>query len=58
MCEACSMHGVKNSYSILVGKHKRKLPFRRCTCKHRWENNFIMDLWEIGWEGLDWIYVT
>jgi hypothetical protein len=25
--------------------------------RHRWENNMKMDLQEVGWRGLDWIYV-
>jgi len=26
--------------------------------KHRWENNIRMDLREIGWKGVDWIYLA
>jgi len=25
---------------------------------HRWEDNIRMDLWEIGWEGVDWIHLA
>jgi len=26
--------------------------------KTRWEDNITMDLTEIGWEGMDWIYLA
>jgi hypothetical protein len=26
--------------------------------RHRWENWFRMDLNEIGWEGVEWIYLA
>jgi hypothetical protein len=37
-------------------KCEGKRPLKKPRC--RWENNIIMDLKEIGWEGLDWIYVA
>jgi hypothetical protein len=39
-----------------VGKpeRKRRLERHRCT----WENNNKMDLREVGWDGMDWIYVA
>jgi hypothetical protein len=42
---------MRNVYSILVGKPKGKRPLGRPRC--RWENNVVMDLREIGWEGVD-----
>jgi len=52
---AC-MGGMKNAYSILVGKHGGKRLLGRPSC--RWEDNFRMDLRVMGWEGVDWIYVA
>jgi hypothetical protein len=37
-------HQNKNS---LEGKYERRRP------RHRWENNIVMDLEEIAWEGMD-----
>jgi hypothetical protein len=39
----------------LVGKPEGKRPFGRH--RRRWENNIRMDLTEIGWEGVDWMYL-
>jgi hypothetical protein len=53
---ACSTNGEKrNAYRILVGKPEGKKPLGRP--KHRWEDIKI-DLGEIGWSGMDWIYPT
>jgi len=30
--------------------------FRRPRC--RWEDNIRMDIWEKGWEGVDWIHLA
>jgi hypothetical protein len=53
---ACGMLGRDEKYNILVGKPEGKRPLGRPW--HRWENNIIVDLKEIGWEGVDWIYVA
>jgi hypothetical protein len=43
---ACSTHGrMRNAYSILLGEHEGKIPFRRP--KRRWEDNIRMDIMEI-----------
>jgi hypothetical protein len=42
--------------NILVGKPKGKRPLGRPM--HRWENNIRMQLWEIGWEGVDLIHLA
>jgi hypothetical protein len=39
-----------------VGKSEGKRSLRNP--RRRWENNIIMDLPEVGWEGLDWIDLT
>jgi hypothetical protein len=45
-----------SAYKILVGKPEGKIPLQRC--RLRWGDNIKMDLWEIGMEGVDWIYVV
>jgi hypothetical protein len=41
------MGEVRNVYKIFVGKPEGKRPLERPRCK--WEDNFRMDLREIGW---------
>jgi hypothetical protein len=53
MGRACSTHGDKNAYSILVGKPEGKRPLGRP--RRRWEDRIGMDVREIGWGGMDWI---
>jgi hypothetical protein len=36
-----------------VGKPEGKRPLGRQ--RRRWVNNIILDLTEIGWDGIDWI---
>jgi hypothetical protein len=45
----------KGAYRILVGRTERRRPLGRLMC--RWEDNFKMDLQEVGW-GLVWIELT
>jgi len=40
----------------LVGKPERKRPFGRH--KRRWEYNIRVDVLEIKWEVVDWIYLA
>jgi hypothetical protein len=50
-------HGEKkNPYRILVGKPEGKRLLRRP--RRRWEDNIRMDFREIGWGGMDWIYLA
>jgi hypothetical protein len=42
---------MRNAYKILNEKPEGKRPCRRPM--HRWEDNIIMDLRVIGWEGMD-----
>jgi hypothetical protein len=54
---ACNTHGRKrNTYSILVRNPEGKRPLRRYRC--RWEGNIKMDLTELGWGGMVWIYLA
>jgi hypothetical protein len=46
----------RNAYKILAGKLEVKSPLVRP--RRRWENNIRMDLWEIGWEVVDWIHLS
>jgi hypothetical protein len=40
----------------LVGKSEEK---SRCgRPRHRWNNDIKVDLEEIGWEGVNWIYLA
>jgi hypothetical protein len=47
---------LRNTYEILVKKPYGKRPFRRP--RHRWEDSNRMYLREIGWKGVDWIYLA
>jgi hypothetical protein len=44
-----------NAYRILLGKPKRKRPLGRP--RRRWVDNIKMDLREIGWGQVEWIYL-
>jgi len=50
------MGEMRNAYNILVGKPEGKRPLRRTG--HRWENNIRMDIREIGWKGVGWMYLA
>jgi hypothetical protein len=45
-----------NAYRILVRKLEGKRPLGRT--RRRWDDNYKMDLREIGWDGMDWIDLT
>jgi hypothetical protein len=52
-----STNGAKrHAYMILVGKPEGKRPPERP--RHWWVNNIKIDLREIGWGGMDWIYLV
>jgi hypothetical protein len=57
MDKACSRFGNKrNLFRILVGKPAGKRALER---PRLWWDDFIrIDLGEIGWGGMEWIYVT
>jgi hypothetical protein len=46
----------RNVYRVLVGKPEGKRPLERP--RHRWENGMKMDLGEIVWECVEWIYLA
>jgi hypothetical protein len=46
----------KNACRILVGKPEGKKSLRRP--RHRWVDNIKMDLREVEWGDMDWIYLT
>jgi hypothetical protein len=58
MGRACSTHGKKkNACRVLVGKLEGKRPLGRA--RGRWEDsNNEMDLREIEWGGMEWIYLA
>jgi hypothetical protein len=56
MGRACSTHGEKNEYRILVRKPEENRPLGRP--RHRWEENIKMDLKGIGWDDMDWIHLA
>jgi hypothetical protein len=45
------MGEMRKAYRILVGKPEGKRPLGRP--RRRWVDNIIMDLREIGWDGMD-----
>jgi hypothetical protein len=45
-----------NIYKIFVRNSEGKRPLRRP--RYSWEDNIRMDLREIGWEVVDWIYLA
>jgi hypothetical protein len=50
------MGGPRNTYKVLVGKSEGKTPLG--TRRRSWENNYKMDLREIGWGRTDWIQLA
>jgi hypothetical protein len=46
----------RNAYRLLVGKPEGKRPLGRPI--HRWVDNIMMDLGEVGWGDSDWISLT
>jgi len=50
------MGGMRNAYYILVGKPGGKRPFGRP--RRTWEDNIRMDVGQIRWEGVEWLYLA
>jgi len=53
---ACSTHGRELKHNILDRKSRGKRPLGRPSL--RWEDNIIMNLRKIGWEGVDCIHLA
>jgi hypothetical protein len=47
---------MRNVHKILVGKPEGKRPLGRP--RRRWKDDIRMNLWEIGWEAVDWIHLA
>jgi hypothetical protein len=47
---------VRGAYNILVGRPEGRRPLGRP--RRRWEDNIQMDLREIGFRDVDWIYLA
>jgi hypothetical protein len=57
MDRTCSADGAERGvYKILVGKPEGKSPLGKP--RHRWKDNIMMDLQEVGCEGMDWIWLA
>jgi hypothetical protein len=53
----CSTHVVaRNECKLLVIKTEGKRPLERP--RRRWENGTKMSLWEMWWDGTDWIHLA
>jgi hypothetical protein len=48
------MEAKRNEYRVSVGNPEGKRPLGR----RRWVDNIKMDLREIRWDGMDWIYLA
>jgi hypothetical protein len=46
----------RNAYRLLVGKPEGKRSLGRP--RDRWVDNIRMDLLELGWNNVDWIYLA
>jgi hypothetical protein len=47
------MGGKRNAYRLLVGNPERKRQLGRS--RHRWVDNIMLGLGEVGWGDVDWI---
>jgi len=50
------MEEMRGVYCVLVGKREGKGQIGRPTIK--WEDNIKLDLQDVRWEGIDWIYLS
>jgi hypothetical protein len=50
------MGAKRNAYRLLVGQPEGKRPLGRP--RRRWVDHIKMDVREIGWDGMDWIYLA
>jgi hypothetical protein len=54
--QVARMWEMRHLYKISVGKSECKIS--RGRPRRRWEDNIRLDLREIGWEGVEWIYLA
>ena len=47
---------MRGAFMDLVGKSERKRPLG--LARHRWEDSIKIDLPEVGWGVIDWIYLA
>jgi hypothetical protein len=47
---------MESAHKLWCGKFEGRKPL--VTPRHRWEDNIITDLEEIGWEGGNWIHLA
>jgi hypothetical protein len=50
------MGEMRNAYNIFVAKPKGKRPLERY--RSRWDDDIRVDLGEIGWPVIDWVYLA
>jgi hypothetical protein len=50
------MGEMRYAYNILVVNPEEKRPLRRP--RSRWEDNYRMNVREIGWEDVDWMHLA
>jgi hypothetical protein len=50
------MGEIRNAYKIFSGKREGERPRGRPRC--RGEDNITMDIREIAWKGMNWIYLA
>jgi hypothetical protein len=46
----------RGAYQILVGRPEGNKPLGKL--RHKWKDNIRLDLQEVGWGGIDWIYLS
>jgi len=46
----------RDAYKVLVRRSGRKIPLGRP--RRGWEDNIKMEVQEVGWGGMNWIYLT
>jgi hypothetical protein len=46
----------RGAYRVLVGRPEGNKPLGKP--RHRWKDNIKVDLQEVRWGGIDWIYLS
>jgi hypothetical protein len=50
------MREIRNAYKVLIGEPEGRKPLGKP--RRRWKGDTRMDVWEMGWEGVNWIHVA